>query len=98
MSSRVKKAEWDDWLIFQAWADARPSLRVFLSRLIITLFALTVTFLIRMVTKILVDDWTGEALVLVESVAMLVEFGAFCAFSFLDLITLLLESSMRPGR
>lgn len=77
-------------VIFEAWSDVRPRIRLSLGRSYVTLFTFTLTALIRFVTKRLMgDDWAGEALAFLESSAMLLEFLAFCVFSVLDLIELI---------
>lgn len=85
------------WLIVQAWRDVRPTMRISVGRSYMTLFMLAVTFFVRLLTKwLMMDDWTGKVLIILESIAMLLEFTAFCFFSLMDLVTLL-NKSRREG-
>jgi hypothetical protein len=77
-------------VIYEAWLDVRPMIRVSLGRSYVTLYIFATTAVSRLFTKrLIIDDWVGEALVFLESLAMLVEFLAFCVFSVLDLIELI---------
>jgi uncharacterized membrane protein len=77
-------------VFYEAWLEVRPRIKVSLGRSYVTLFTFAMTALIRLLTKRLMsDDWVGEALVFLESSAMLLEFLAFCVFSVLDLIELI---------
>ena len=85
------------WLMFQAWLEVRESMTIFVARTYMTLFVLAITYFVRLLTKwLMMDDWTGKALIILESIAMLLEFTAFCVFSLMDLITLL-NKSRREG-
>lgn len=90
----LPRIKFGKWLIFQAWRDVRRAMRNSMARTYMILFLLAATYFIRVLTKwLMMDDWTGKALIFLESVAMLLEFTVFCFFSLLDLITLLNKSS-----
>ena len=93
MLPTIKNVRFGTLVIFQAWHDVRPIIRISLGRSYVTLFTFAVTFLMRLLTKLLMmNDWVGEVLIFIESVAMLLEFVAFCIFSILDLVTFIRAS------